>query len=1057
MRSFLFGLLIIVLSTSLYAQQSWQEAADAFIETQVSEDESYRGPETLEALRQHLADEFKTGQLDVHLAHLLAIWEIEDGEDATPYIDYVENAYPEGTLMRALFLLDVMRSSLEEFTRSEEILETLRALKLDSTQLYVRALTEIATHLSVQRKIGEADRYYEHALALMEKIGDKDDELYHEVLSNLSSYYLVVGRLAESVRYEALAEANLNAYHGVRQPYWQLFREEPVSLAILDEADPTYHDRCRIALLMRYTTPSGFGGPTSPYREMIASRVFEEIAAHPARGTHANVDAWVDAQRSTLALAHGNYELAATLLERVLEGTRGRTSAQELIQEISAQNKLACVYLKWGRYSDAERLFHEIHSLAGRYLSSLIDVTTKLRHNKTLSVIGTGDRDKLRSELDYLLNPANGVYIEVDHIERMELYGDVLFELGDFAAARTLYQLAYDEWWSAAQGEYEQRQQMDLMNGESVQLLDETNVSIWIGDSIAVNTIQDYKPSGAAYLELLPKLARAAFRSGALEEAETYTLAHINAYYGALDWSQAAIERGMNLYELHRLKEVLFPSYDLFLSLVMTDSLADAETNAERKRMSFAHVLDSKANLLLQYRHMRAAIENSADAELKTAFATYLAYRDSLVTLKVTNGDRELIEQLTVAINDLTADLANKTNFFEPVTNRFVFWHQVKAVLKNDEAAVEMKRFTTPEGEVVYAAYLVLADQSYPEIIFLKNGRFLEERGIRKYQNAIQARVEDLTNYDDFWRPIADAIGSQVKKVYFAPDGVYSQVNIHTLLNPDNRRYVIDDLTVYNMVSAKDLLKDRSEEVTIRDAVLMGRPAYYIDDKNYKGEFDPVGEDRARAITRRQIAAGEITDLAGTEAEVNAIAGMMKKAKVKVAVITGKRATEEAFRKSVADVIHVATHGFWFEEDVQMAELDAMLNSGLLFAGVKNFAEGQSIGADDGILTAYELQGMDLQRTKLAVLSACQTARGRVEAGEGVFGLQRALIIAGVDKVLMSLWNVDDTATKELFESFYRHWIDRGATIEESFFRAQAELKATYRDPYYWGAFVLVE
>jgi CHAT domain-containing protein len=116
---------------------------------------------------------------------------------------------------------------------------------------------------------------------------------------------------------------------------------------------------------------------------------------------------------------------------------------------------------------------------------------------------------------------------------------------------------------------------------------------------------------------------------------------------------------------------------------------------------------------------------------------------------------------------------------------------------------------------------------------------------------------------------------------------------------------------------------------------------------------------------------------------------------------------------------------------------------------------------DDGILTAYEAMGLNLEGTELVVLSACETGLGQTKAGEGVFGLRRALQVAGAQSVMMTMWKVPDVETQKLMKLFYVKWL-RGEEKHQALREAQLDLreqieKETGHDsPQKWGAFVLV-
>ena len=112
---------------------------------------------------------------------------------------------------------------------------------------------------------------------------------------------------------------------------------------------------------------------------------------------------------------------------------------------------------------------------------------------------------------------------------------------------------------------------------------------------------------------------------------------------------------------------------------------------------------------------------------------------------------------------------------------------------------------------------------------------------------------------------------------------------------------------------------------------------------------------------------------------------------------------------------------------------------------------------NDGILTAEEISTISLGDVDLVVLSACETGLGSV-SDEGVFGLQRGFKLSGVSGIVMSLWKVDDDATKELMISFYEG-IMSGLSKVEALREAQKKVRETpgFEDPEYWAGFILLD
>jgi len=214
-----------------------------------------------------------------------------------------------------------------------------------------------------------------------------------------------------------------------------------------------------------------------------------------------------------------------------------------------------------------------------------------------------------------------------------------------------------------------------------------------------------------------------------------------------------------------------------------------------------------------------------------------------------------------------------------------------------------------------------------------------------------------------------------------------------------------------------------------------------------------------------------IDPLPGTRVEVKEISELLLQynwsAEVKLA-----RDAREQYVKAVQSpkVLHIATHGFFLEGsttkrkkrlgiDAEQSYRNPLLRSGLLLAGVSApIAENEEFqGNEDGILTAYEASDLNLDKTELVVLSACETGLGEIVAGEGVYGLQRAFQVAGARSLIISLWAVSDEATQTLMTSFYQYWLSHPTEGKQAaFHKAQQAVRKKYPAPYYWGAFLLL-
>ncbi|MFL5730922.1 MAG: CHAT domain-containing protein, partial [Cytophagaceae bacterium] len=269
--------------------------------------------------------------------------------------------------------------------------------------------------------------------------------------------------------------------------------------------------------------------------------------------------------------------------------------------------------------------------------------------------------------------------------------------------------------------------------------------------------------------------------------------------------------------------------------------------------------------------------------------------------------------------------------------------------------------------------------------------------------------------------------------------------------------FIINSNDIVLVSNTRDLIGRNNKKQNMSKVVeLFGNPLYY----NY-AETNDSTETEVRH---------NIQQLPGAEQEILELQALLKSSGWTPETFMEKTATEERVKNlNNPKVFHIATHGFFMEDTYvddkgtegvveSKAIQNPLLRSGLLLRnGGERIANNNvyEFNKEEGILTAYEAMNLNLDNTELVVLSACETARGEVQLGEGVYGLQRAFLVAGANSVVMSLFKVNDQVTKELMVLFYKKWIATG-NKRKAFTDAKKEIKEKYSDPLYWGAFVMI-
>ena len=423
---------------------------------------------------------------------------------------------------------------------------------------------------------------------------------------------------------------------------------------------------------------------------------------------------------------------------------------------------------------------------------------------------------------------------------------------------------------------------------------------------------------------------------------------------------------------------------------------------------------------------------------------------------------------------------------------------QVRASLKKGQAAIEFIHFkdedNKPSDSVYYAAVIILPDTKHAHFI-----KLFEEQSLKALIKNTQNRRLDFVDelyafssrglkvkqdkpnlYQLIWQPL-EAILKDVETVYYSPSGLLHQINIGAIPFENEKKRIetlADRYTMRTMLSTRNLVLEKGDSFIKKNAVIYGGIEYDYDSiaiAKAIERLEPIASNRDNPDASRASDGEAWPYLTKAEKESQKINELLNRHEFEVALNSGYNATEESFKRLGVQeaspyVIHLATHGFFYPKRVDTSAQkrgkntykisdNPMIRSGIILAGANRSWMGEELTAtqEDGILTAYEISQLNLTNTNLVVLSACETGLGDIRGNEGVFGLQRAFKMAGVDYLIISLWQVNDASTQFLMTTFYKKWLEDKLSIPEAFRAAQNETRELYSDPYFWAGFILLE
>lgn len=367
------------------------------------------------------------------------------------------------------------------------------------------------------------------------------------------------------------------------------------------------------------------------------------------------------------------------------------------------------------------------------------------------------------------------------------------------------------------------------------------------------------------------------------------------------------------------------------------------------------------------------------------------------------------------------------------------------------DLAVNATKLVADVGPIV----LILRRDRRPAWVDLGKAKLWQDdvKALRRNLALPSGQVDELAHqvYQRVFAPLQGQL-TGVSELIVVPDMPLHLLPWAALQAPDGKR-LTDLYAIRYLDHPRALLVPRSGDAPRSPPLLLAAPEY--------GPANAPG------------AARHFQPLPGTVAEGKALQKLLPKAKL----LTGSQATEGALLGAAGpSLLHIATHGFFLADlpaesilrGARGAEMlgDAtgdqprtvaqvphpLLRSGLALAAANRPASP----AGDGLLTAMEAADLDLRGTQLVVLSACQTALGDVEPGLGVAGLTSSVQAAGAQSTVLSLWQVDDDATRALMLAFYRGLLE-GLPRGQALRRAQAAIaaKPMWRHPFFWAAFIL--
>ncbi|WP_245894914.1 tetratricopeptide repeat protein [Nostoc cycadae] len=519
-------------------------------------------------------------------------------------------------------------------------------------------------------------------------------------------------------------------------------------------------------------------------------------------------------------------------------------------------------------------------------------------------------------------------------------------------------------------------------------------------------------------------------------------------------------------------------------NITVSLSLKEARNNSDAASLALTTVIRRKGLVLDvvadSIQILRAQLDKNP--ETQKLFAQWLQIQQQLSVLVFSQSLRQAtnpktqLEQLDAEKEKLEATISAKSAEFRTQTQPIEL-AAIQAKIPKDAALVEIIQYrpfnvkaktdAQKFGKPHYAA-AVLRSRGEPKWVDLGEAAEIDQLAIDFRANLATGRTfKKLARSLDekLVAPIRHLLGD-ASHLLISPDGQLTLIPFEALKDEQDK-FLIERYAFSYLTSGRDLLRFQSNVKNASAPVVLA-------DIDYNNQGQTVASAKTDGVRGSQnqrsgdLANLEFEALAATKEETDAIKKILPNAKL----LLGKDATETAVKQLQSpNILHLATHGFFITDAEQNLNASTdfegtprapkilqvenpLLRSGLALAGFNKRKQAIN-NNDDGVLTALEVAGLDLRSNQLVVLSACDTGKGDIKVGDGVYGLRRALVIAGSQTQVLSLWLVDDAATKDLMVKYYQN-LQALKGRHEALRAAQLEMlnSQEYEHPQFWAAFV---